>query len=832
MEIATGLSRKDRVWKNREVSWDEFVKRCAATTRTQETVAEYRKMTRARRDDIKDIGGFVAGNLKDGRRKNGCVNYRTALTLDLDHAVPGIWDAVQMMIENRCLMYSTHKSTREEPRVRLVIPFSRKVSADEYPAISRLIARDIGIEMVDETSHEPARLMYWPSTSQDGEFLFRVQEGPLLDPDVVLKRYTDWRDTSQWPMSSREAEVVNRTLKKQQDPLEKPGPVGAFCRAYTVTEAIDTFLSDVYAPSKMSGRYDYIPADSSAGVVIYEDKFAYSHHATDPVSGRLLNAFDLVRLHKFGEEDGRVKEDTPVNRLPSYKAMAKFALQDEKVKRTLARERQEEANAEFTDGGDDDAWQEMLELDEGGRVKESLTNFVLIIGHDPHLSQICYNEQRCGVDVRDDTDLPWKPLKPGWADADMAGLAAYIDRVYGIFSQNKLKQALLAVASSRSFHPIKEAFEALQKWDGKERLDRLLVDYLGAADTPYTRAVTRKTLVAAVARIYEPGKKFDYILVLTGPQGIGKSTLFAKLGGKYFSDSLAISDMRDKTGAEKLQGYWILELSELNGIKKMDVETVKSFISRTDDKYRASYGTVVESHPRQCVIVGTSNNQEFLRDITGNRRFWPVEVTGEGPKKPWELDKDTIDQIWAEALFRYQEGEPMVLTGKEAVEASQKQKNAMESDDREGLVRVYLDTPLPSDWSQMDLSARREYLMDRDGITPKGTERRNLVCTQEIWSECFGRDPAMMKKTDAYELNAIMRKIEGWQRFQGNKSGKVRFAIYGPQYAYERSEEGKEENTGGKAVPAWTTMDPSEGLSEDPSEGSSEAPSGDAGTEI
>lgn len=174
----------------------------------------------------------------------------------------------------------------------------------------------------------------------------------------------------------------------------------------------------------------------------------------------------------------------------------------------------------------------------------------------------------------------------------------------------------------------------------------------------------------------------------------------------------------------------------------------------------------------------------------------------------------------------------MVLTGREAEEASQKQKNAMESDDREGLVRVYLDTLLPSDWSQMDLSARREYLMDRDGITPKGIERRSLVCTQEIWSECFGRDPAMMKKTDAYELNAIMRKIEGWQRFQGNKSGKVRFAIYGPQYAYERSEEGNEEDTGGKAVQAWTTMDPSEKLSEDPSEESSEAPSGDTGTEI
>ena len=238
------------------------------------------------------------------------------------------------------------------------------------------------------------------------------------------------------------------------------------------------------------------------------------------------------------------------------------------------------------------------------------------------------------------------------------------------------------VSSERLYHPVKEYLGSL-KWDGTRRLDTLLIDYLGAEDTPYVRAVTRKTLVAAVARIYQPGIKFDSILVLNGPQGIGKSTLFARLGGQWYSDSLSITDMKDKTAAEKLQGYWILELGELVGIKKMDVETVKSFISRTDDKYRQAYGVNVESHPRSCIIVGSTNSDGgFLRDITGNRRFWPVQVTGCGKYHPWELTD--VDQIWAEAIERYNSGEELFLTGSLEDEAVSQQREVMEVDEREG----------------------------------------------------------------------------------------------------------------------------------------------------
>lgn len=788
MRIAVGNSRMDKKWKNKDMSWDDFKQKCSQTIRTTETVAEYRKMSKPAQDNAKDVGGFVGGALKQGKRKNGFVDGRSMLTLDLDHAVPEVWDAVTMLFDFKCLMYSTHKHTPEAPRVRLIIPLSREVSAEEYAPVSRMVAKDIGMEMVDDTCHEAARLMYWPSTSSDGVFLFESQDGPMLNPDVILARYKDWHDTSEWPMSSRQSEIVKRTIAKQADPLEKEGMVGAFCRAYSIEEAIDTFIPDIYKPSAMAGRYDYIPADSSAGVVIYDDKFAYSHHATDPACGQLMNAFDVVRIHKYGALDDKAKPDTSPSKMPSFKAMVDFAIKDEKVKLQLAKERELQAADDFDDGNDVN-WQTKLELDKNGGISESLTNFVTILRYDQRLHEIAYNEHSCGISIRDAELLPWEQLKPGWSDADLASLTAYLDRVYHIFSPSKLKNALLTITAERSFHPIKEYLEGLPAWDGKKRLETLLIDYLGAEDSSYVRAVTRKTLVAAVARVYEPGIKFDTVLVLSGPQGIGKSMFFAKLGDVWFSDSLTISDMRDKTGAEKLQGFWIMEIGEMNGIKKVEVETVKSFASRQDDKFRVAYGTVVESHPRQCVICGTSNSQHFLRDVTGNRRFWPVQVTGECEKHPWNMDKALLEQIWAEALTLYNTGEELILKGTDAEMAAEKQQEALENDDREGLVREYLDKLLPADWAKLSLSEKRMYLAGDEFTTQNraGVAPRDKVCNLEIWAECFGREPANIRKQDSYELNAIMAKLDGWKRYDGNKSGKLSFKDYGSQIAYVRT---------------------------------------------
>ncbi|EKZ4235087.1 hypothetical protein QSO16_002275 [Listeria monocytogenes] len=785
MKIAYGNSRMDKKWKNTDISWEDFCSRVKTTQRTTETVEEYRKMRKGGQDSIKDVGGFVGGHLKDGRRKKGNVLSRSMLTLDMDYGTSTIWEEISTFFPYQCCIYSTHKHTSEHPRLRLIIPLFRDVGEEEYAAVSRMVAKEIGIDLFDDTTYEPERLMYWPSTSRNGVFVYEEKEGSLLDPDVFLNKYDDWRDTSTWPVSSRQSEVIERSLKEQADPLSKEGVIGTFCRTYSVSSAIDRFLKDIYEPSAMTSRYDYIPADSSAGVILYDDKFAYSHHSTDPASGRLLNAFDLVRIHKFGHLDDRATESTPPSKLPSFINMCEFAIQDDEVKAQFTKERMEQATVDFTE----DNWQTALELDKQGKIKDTLDNIVLIIRNDSELESIAFNKHRDGIDARD--GLPWEQMKGGWNDSDNAALKVYLSNKYGIYSPTKTKDAILAVAAERSYHPIKEYLDHLPEWDGTLRVETLLIDYFNATDNSYTRAVTRKMMVAAVTRIYHPGTKFDSVLILNGPQGIGKSTFFAKLAGDWFSDSLTLTDMKDKAGPEKLQGYWILELGELAGMRKTDVEVVKSFISRSDDKYRASYGVNVESHPRQCIIVGSTNAESgFLRDITGNRRFWPVRISGDGKRKAWQMSVYDVEQIWAETLVLYAKGEKLYLEGRDVELATNEQADAMESDEREGLVRTYLDTLLPDDWNALSLYERRNYLNGSEfgGESRVGTVERTLVCNMEIWCECFGRDASAMKPADSYAIAGIMKKINGWNKYQGNKNGTSNFPIYGRQRCYEKNE--------------------------------------------
>ncbi len=221
--------------------------------------------------------------------------------------------------------------------------------------------------------------------------------------------------------------------------------------------------------------------------------------------------------------------------------------------------------------------------------------------------------------------LPWERPESNrfWRDADTAQLKSIMDVRYLPFSSRNHDVAFAKIADDRRFHPIRDYLNALPAWDGVKRVEDIFIKYLKADDTEYIRTVTRKAFAAAVARVYVPGIKYDCVLVLDGDQGIGKSTIVKDLvTDDYYSETLSLTDMDDKSGAEKLQGFWVVEIGELAGMKKADIEKVKAFLATADDKYRPAYGRVVESHPRQCIIIATVNGERgYLRDIQATAAF-------------------------------------------------------------------------------------------------------------------------------------------------------------------------------------------------------------------
>jgi len=385
-------------------------------------------------------------------------------------------------------------------------------------------------------------------------------------------------------------------------------------------------------------------------------------------------------------------------------------------------------------------------------------------------------------------DLPWgrSPGNKFWRDVDSDQLKAIIDARYLPFSSRNHDVAFNKVADDRRFHPIRDYLDGLPAWDKVPRVETLFINYLDADDTPYVRTVTRKAFAAAVARIYQPGIKFDSVLVLDGKQGIGKSTIVKDLvTPEYYSETLTLTDMDDKSSAEKIQGFWVVEIGELAGMKKAEIEKVKAFISTTDDKYRPSYGRVVESHPRQCIIIATVNGDRgYLRDITGNRRFWIIKVNQEEQLLKWNFTKEDRDQFWAEAKEIYRKGEKLYLEGEILAESEKAQMKAMEVDERKGMVEEYLNVMLPDNWDGMDLYKRRSYLAKDDLLSPtkEGTVQRMTVSNAEIWCECFGKSLSELKPSDSYAIAALMSQIPEWERTSQSK----RIPIYGKQRLYSR----------------------------------------------
>lgn len=796
IDLATGHSRTTKKWRNRHWLWSELVERCSKTQRTGETAAEYARMNREEQSNVKDVGGFVGGYLSQGVRKNANVLYRSVATLDIDYGTLNVWEDFTMAFNFAAMLYSTHKHSDEHPRFRLVFPLSRQVKPAEYEPLCRKIAAELGIDLFDDTTYELPRLFYWPSTSKDAPYVFEYQDGPACDVDKILAQYVDPYDVSSWPMSSREGDVIAHEIKKAGDPTEKPGLIGAFCRTYTIEDVITRFLSDCYEPTAVPGRYTYKLGSVAGGLVCYEGKYAYSHHETDPCSKQLCNAFDLCRIHLFGVKDeGNKAQD--ITRKPSYIAMQDFASKDANVKIMLLSDKKKEIADDFGDvelpEDYSEEWKKELEFNKHGKLVCSIANIILILEHDPALAGRITHDLFSGFDaVRG--GLPWNKNAEEWGDRDDANLRVWLEKNYDITGKDKINDAVTAVLTRHSFHPIRDYLTSLQ-WDGTPRLDRLIIDYLGAEDTSLNRAMTRKHFVAAVARIFKPGIKYDQCLILTGPEGAGKSTLLSIMGGRWFNDSITTTE--GKEGMDQLRRSWVIELGELSSIKRSDVESVKAYLSKQVDIYRAAYDRRAAAHPRQCVFCGTTNEANFLKGDTGNRRFWVIPVQPERRKyQNWhEAIMRDRDQLWAEAVRYFREGEALYLSGEMEKQAREVQElyNDDSDDPVISLLHRFLEVPLPSDWGLKDIRQRREWLRNPDDeIMARGVEKRQRVCAVEFIVEMLGKDVGDKEiKYLSRRVSKLISRLPNWA-----KVGSTRHVerLYGIQRGFKRIEDSEANN--------------------------------------
>ncbi len=846
LRIAIGNDAHLGKVKNKTLTWGDLRERCFTPVIGQETLREYLELPKPEQDRLKNVGFFLGGPCDDNYRKAANIHERCLVVLDIDTATFDLLDKIEMgltaLSDFEFFAYSTRKHTAIKPRLRVVILLEKPISVEKFVAASRILASklDPTMDAVDDVSFRIAQLMYWPSHCRDADFFTHHNEGRAVDVDELLADFGDWRDWTNLPFSENQGRKrPTDPGKKAENPHEKTGVIGAFCRAYSIEDAIEKFLPDVYTPGEDAGakpRYSYVGGSTSNGAIVEDGGlFLYSYHTTDPCSERLVNSFDMVRLHKFGELDKDTAEDTKPTAFPSFKAMVEFLSDDIAVARELQAE-QYDPVAMFEDLGDeedeqkpdsdepdlddligdseetktekikaDSKWHLLLDITAEGFLKSTVTNSATILTHDPRLVGICEMNQftreivtrkplRSKLAVIPKWQVQDKTNGDLWEDGHDHAVRLLLEAPagkkkpgYGMkISDRDLRGAVWSAAERTPFHPVRDYLLGL-KWDRRQRLDTLFHRFLGVEDNAYTRGVSRLTLLGAVTRVMEPGHKFDFVPILEGTQGKRKSTFINILARHWFAEMEGHFADRKRL-VETMQGAWILELPELQGFTRTEVQEIKAFVSATKDKVRLSYARRAMEFPRQCIFIGSTNETEYLKDSTGNRRFWPVLCTVA------EIDTDglarEVDQLWAEAVSVYHDMRaaqpegvlPLFLSNAEAraeaVRVQESRRIETPEDALAGVIQHWLDTPqhlskiVGASTAFDDLDADNRLYV------------RNETCALELWQVCLKREPDGYNEMQARLVGRALRKLSATWECIGTRRTKH----YGAQRVYRRKD--------------------------------------------
>lgn len=744
-QVAVAPKKDSRTWSSIEITFEEFISWAEEPA------------------DHKECGNYIFGTLRGGRRTKSTVVTRSAVQLDADQATEETWDAI-VALGARGLVHTTYSSAPDELRLRAIFPLDRLVTPDEYVHIVAVLLDQLGKDAFDPGSLQPERYMFRPAVAPKHQAWYRFEEleGPLLSADNLLADFREDLSTAPTP----------RPSKNKRDPREIEGTVGAFNRAYSLAEAIAKFAIP-YEPAG-DGRYQLAGARGFAGVHEVTPDLIYSHHAGDPAYGQTLSAFDLVRVHLYGILDEDVPDGTPINKLPSTDAALQALATDPKVIEEIVGD-------DFSDDPDDPtapsrSWVlDLVRSPRTGEVRDVVANWDLITANDPAFRSLVWDELE--LTVKATTNLPWRDLERGeqFTGSDRASLSLHVERAYGIRPPRALLDDLVSVvAHKHPVNPVRDYLEGLE-WDGVPRVEEALP---GVTHNQYTRLVARKILVAAAARMFEPGIKWDYSLIIYGTEGLGKTFWVNRMAKGW---NAALGDIHSKDTLLTMQRSWIVTSDEGFSMKKSDADSLKEFLTRTHDVFRLPYEREVMNYPRHCVIWGTTNDPTFLRRQEGNRRYLIIHAEHEVDFEA--LTDDYVDQVWAEAVHLYRAGEPLFLDKEGSAIAAQAREAYIEEDTLTGVIQEWLEQPVPSDWDEMSPEARILWRAEAaDSLGPVGTDRIMQTCSAQIWVECLGRPIGDRRRNDLLDIASSLRALPGWRP----APGRSRVPNYGPQLVFER----------------------------------------------
>lgn len=769
-DFMTAKSGNTTKWQHERLSLRKVIKRFADVTDVNITTDEYHNMTTSQKANVKLKNPAFFGGYFEGKRSSHTIEKRGIIALDIDRKFDSdMHTHILNATPYSFYIYESLSSLPDHKKYRVIFFLDEDIAASAYEPVTRALAADIGlIDYVDHTCYRKAQLMYLPAYLSDHDEplnMFAHNEEDIVNVAEILDSFEDITDQKEWARASDEGAIASSIEMQLGDPRDKAGIVGQFCSFVgDIHNAITMFELPYERESEM--RYSYTGGESANGFVVYDDEqHCYSNHETDPAAqgGHSLNAWDLVRVHLFGEQDTK-DNYVDATRAPSYKALVEYISDHKEFKAVRQQAIADKALASVLDDiSDEDVFDEFLEEDVTKKSKRSKTGkkskrrtftvkgkeleFDVRKSQAEAMGQFLLNSP--DLDIIKEKGVPrstarnlatillkspyfknrivfdefarsvvylgrkvWGGL-PEWSDADTTELRLWCEGWGMQFSKGEVDDVVIAAAKRCTINSLHDFFDnELPEWDKTPRIDTLFADCLGAEENEDNALIARKTLLGGLERALNTDRsKVQTVTVLQGAQGIKKSTFWEKLCPvpAWFADSKI--NIGHKDGYSVLAGSFIIELGELASLKRADRDEIKNFISADSDKYRPSYARYDSVFNRHNIFVGSVNDNEFLSDPTGNRRFKVVACAG--GKDVYEvMTQDYVLQLWAEAMTLREEGVVHWYDETEEARTEAIAADFMKRDSLEPVVAVAVLSKKPKAWADAMPETRLEILQN------------------------------------------------------------------------------------------------------------------------